>query len=909
MPFGIHKHSNRSRQALNDQGHGAQGQGQGTAPSSIASSSGDPSPFSPPPVFTQSGAQQQYQQGQAQTQQPQNTPQQPAPAFQQAPSHPHPDSQPYQRRSPAQSPDFEQRPYPSAADLPSRSQSTRFSSAYPATQNYSHQGLRSQAGSAEDLSLDSRRVHQTRPLISSLKSQQPRAQPASAPIPEQRKSKSIFERMRSSSNRLSQSDPKSLPQGQYNNTSGISRRLSKRQDNPPTIHTGQHQQRNSLDQQRVDWQPGPQDSRSHLPSPQEGNEDDSGLDPFQENIHRRSPSQEGQGQQPTIRPVQSDSEPAPFHPNDEDRQQSQAQQLQHPQQHGTHHRSTSGSLVNYELHNQIHHPQQQVNHHPGLIIQALSQQQNAETVSQLSHDSPIEQREEQRPVSVHSNGQSPTTYQRPQFPDRTSSFQGPRPLSQVVTAMAPPTGASQQNRRSADPKQSMQVPQGQPEPREGPQGPPPNYSRGPSFQGNNQPATPGLSPMPSSVSVQGSTYGGGAPQRDRYGLAAPGEQGRSTPPPQPASQDVEAAYKELQIKYKKVKGLYFDKTAQVEQLQNSLANQRLSQSRTSLDDSEYISRFQRLDGATTNLAFNIRKDWNVVPAWLAPFTNQDAMKIGKQEMTAVGRACISKFLVDEVFNRTFHPGLEDSFSSNLKSIEQNIRRFSPALNNQEESDALTAKVVQWRLATLEGLKDILSTAESEEYKKDFAQYVTSRLTASLINYLQDPVPAGIEDSAHMIVELAVSIASNLPLESRDISIVYPMPGDMLQPFIMKTEAGIPALENPGVDTSSEIDAASTGSGDKEESAKEGEKPEGGKLRKEKTKSTGGMLQAMMGGSSSAPSGKKLSVSSQGGQDGSSEGKVKASTEDGAQKVRFAGFVGVEVRGRQVLSKAPVWTIV
>jgi len=35
---------------------------------------------------------------------------------------------------------------------------------------------------------------------------------------------------------------------------------------------------------------------------------------------------------------------------------------------------------------------------------------------------------------------------------------------------------------------------------------------------------------------------------------------------------------------------------------------------------------------------------------------------------------------------------------------------------------------------------------------------------------------------------------------------------------------------------------------------------------------------------------------------------KVPTEDGAQKVRFAGFVSVEVRGRQVLVKAPVWTL-
>jgi hypothetical protein len=153
----------------------------------------------------------------------------------------------------------------------------------------------------------------------------------------------------------------------------------------------------------------------------------------------------------------------------------------------------------------------------------------------------------------------------------------------------------------------------------------------------------------------------------------------------------------------------------------------------------------------------------------------------------------------------------------------------------------------------------------------------------------------------MIVELAVSIASNLPLESRDISIVYPMPGDMLQPMIMKVETGIPPLENPGVDTSSDADAASTGSGDKDDGSKE-EKSSEGKLRKEKTRS--GVLSAMMGGSGGSAASKK---SSQGGVETSNEGK-KPTIEDGAQKVRLAGFVGVEVRGRQMLVKSPVWTV-
>jgi len=148
----------------------------------------------------------------------------------------------------------------------------------------------------------------------------------------------------------------------------------------------------------------------------------------------------------------------------------------------------------------------------------------------------------------------------------------------------------------------------------------------------------------------------------------------------------------------------------------------------------------------------------------------------------------------------------------------------------------------------------------------------------------------------------VSVASNLPLESRDISIVYPMPGDMLQPSMMKVESQIPALETSISESATEGDAASTASGEKDENEKGDSKDS--KNRKEKTKS--GMLQAMMGSNSSAGQSKKgPSAAAQG--ESSSEGK-KGPSEDGAQKVRFAGFVGVEVRGRQVLVKAPVWTI-
>lgn len=318
-----------------------------------------------------------------------------------------------------------------------------------------------------------------------------------------------------------------------------------------------------------------------------------------------------------------------------------------------------------------------------------------------------------------------------------------------------------------------------------------------------------------------------------------------------------------------------------------------------------MTRFQRLDGATTNLAFNIRKNWRSIPGWIAPYVNQDALKVGKHEMTAVGRAFITKFLVDEIFNKTFHPCLEGDLSTNLKSVEQNIRRFSPVLNNQEESDALTAKVIQWRLSTLDGLKDVLNNPESEVHKKNFLQIATSGLTANLITFLQEPVPAGIEDSARMIVELAVSIASNIPLESRDISIIYPLPGDPLQPAFMKVETGVPLLENPSADASGEVDTSSTGSGEKDDSSKETDKSDG-KIRKDKPK--GGMLQAMMGGNNQGAPKPKQGASSQGNAENSGDVKGRVSSDDGPQKVRFAGFVGIDVRGRQMLIKAPVWTI-
>ncbi|KOS19781.1 hypothetical protein ESCO_001133 [Escovopsis weberi] len=339
------------------------------------------------------------------------------------------------------------------------------------------------------------------------------------------------------------------------------------------------------------------------------------------------------------------------------------------------------------------------------------------------------------------------------------------------------------------------------------------------------------------------------------GTAPSVDPGRNSPQPSTTTQERESegdkAFKELLTKYKHVKRLYFDGRAQIEQLsgqvehlQNAVANQRMSSSRTALDDNEYSTRFSRLNGAINNLSFNIRKDWRSVPPWLEKYVSADALKTGKQEMTAVGRAVISRWVLEELFNKCFHPDLETTLSAQLKDVELGIRASAPTMHSQEEVDAHTAKVVSWRMTTLDGLQQRLTAAGTTENRQLLITKATSNLTACLYQHLSNPPPHGVEGSTSTIVELAVSIAANLPKESRDVSVTYPMPGDVLQPHLMEVEkAGLPALEG------------------------------------QKTKT-----------------------------EGDAEAEKKESFSSDASRVRFAAFLALEVKGRQVLMKAPVWTL-
>lgn len=347
-----------------------------------------------------------------------------------------------------------------------------------------------------------------------------------------------------------------------------------------------------------------------------------------------------------------------------------------------------------------------------------------------------------------------------------------------------------------------------------------------------------------------------------------------------------------------MKKYYFDKDAQVQQLQNTLAHQRLAQSHTSLDDNEYTTRFTRLDGAINQLSFNIRKEWRIIPLWLSPHVNKDAAATGTKEMTAVGRACITRWLVDEILDRHFHPALEPGLSSQLKIIEKNLRRFAAPTPSDEEKDALLAKIANWRLATLDGLQEMLSSPQAAECRAALTSNLIEKLSGSLEMHLKDPAPPGLEGGVSMIVELAVGIAANLPQESRDVFVEYVLPGAVINETYMKVDGALPALTNPGEGSIIDVnDRASIASVDD----KDGASGEADRESLKEREQGGGKKKTMFGGLIAKKNAPAEKDGSRGGLSG--QGPPGAPKEE---RVRFAAFMAVEVRGRSVLVKAPVY---
>ncbi|KAK7535412.1 uncharacterized protein J3D65DRAFT_631150 [Phyllosticta citribraziliensis] len=456
----------------------------------------------------------------------------------------------------------------------------------------------------------------------------------------------------------------------------------------------------------------------------------------------------------------------------------------------------------------------------------------------------------------------------------------------------------------------------------------------------------------------------GQPTRSaaRQGNGPDSDLGRSTPSPSRAFSDMSEDelrnilkdHDILREKYQKVKRYFFEQQNQVHQLQNTLASQRISQSRSSLDDGEYSARFNRLEGLISQLAFNIRKEWNAIPQWLQTAVNREACTTGKQEMTAVGRAFISAWLVDEIFNKYFHPDLDQIFSAQLKSIQLNLRRFAPLTLNQEEEESLTSKIVSWRLATLEGLSEQLRSPQATENRESFIEMLNEAMLHHLEKCMEPSAQPDLKSSIPMIVELSVSILLHLPLESRDLCIEYFPPGHGIMNEFMRVETGgaVPALTAPvaegvlqhadsptsGIEgaPSSETDAdpsdhansnaeappqtpggsGGNGAQSSPSSSTQHAQPPPEQQQQKQRSSGGGMLRGLMGGSSKKaappppPPGGSSQVSLPPGGGGSSakddQQQQAPPSQQQPPRVRMAVGLGVRIWGRNVLVKAPVF---
>ena len=390
----------------------------------------------------------------------------------------------------------------------------------------------------------------------------------------------------------------------------------------------------------------------------------------------------------------------------------------------------------------------------------------------------------------------------------------------------------------------------------------------------------------------------------------------------------------------KVKRYFFERDAQVQQLQNTVAHQRMATSRTVLDDDEYATRFNRLDGAIKDLAFNIRKDWRSIPPWLQPVVNEDAHTVGTKEMTAVGRACITRWLVDEVFDRFFHPGLEPGLSSQLKIIERNVRRTGKIATDEDKENHLS-RISSWRRTTIEGLGEMLQSRTAEEHCSQLSNNLVEKLTASLEINLNEPPPPGLQNSVSMIIEIALGIAAKIPLESRDVYIDYPLPGSLVKEACMKVETTLPPLTNPGADDRSpsnergehddqtkdlvgdsdrdnlkDSSSASTGGSarDIQQQQQQQQQQQGGQPPKEvKKKSVFGNLMGKKAhpGSNSSAGTREAREREEMEQRERERERGEKDRENSEARIRFAAFLTVEVKGKSsdvYLNKAPVYPL-
>ncbi len=541
MPFGrTGRQNNRSQHALDAGGLGVDSAGGGSISAAGASGSG-PSAASPNPVPFSSDSSFDSQHLQQHQQQQHH----PLPVFVSSSSSPNSNTPPLLPANSASS-GFDPRTSQQAAppldfaDQVSRSQSQRYPQA--ATPLQAPQQFASASTSADDLS-NTLHFVQGQPIPPPPPPPPPHQQQPQQPAPEARRStrkliKNILSGGSTSSRSAGGNDayPQITPPNTYDNTAGLARRPSKRVSQPSTIRTG------ALSQVSLDLEWPPSQGQLTQPSPLQGVGSLNDPSYVIAESNQEPPVQDPHGLAHTsIRRVPTDHESSPYGPDAvgssqppqafnslqgqilPDQQQPQPQPQPQPQQQNPYGGQYDTSPQQYHFQNALQlHPQLQYQGGSQQVLGShlnTSVQQNPETVSQFSHESPVTD------TDPHSAQDSPAVNYPTQSPSSTQPQQQPQQQQQQQQQQMAPPGGQPPARR---PQENEKNVRGQVEP---PAGPPPPYRHGQAT------AMSPLPPAPPNAGGQNRQFEGG-----------PAE-GRNSPQPsttdRDGNQDPEKALKDL----------------------------------------------------------------------------------------------------------------------------------------------------------------------------------------------------------------------------------------------------------------------------------------------------------------------------------------------------------------------------
>jgi len=132
-------------------------------------------------------------------------------------------------------------------------------------------------------------------------------------------------------------------------------------------------------------------------------------------------------------------------------------------------------------------------------------------------------------------------------------------------------------------------------------------------------------------------------------------------------------------------------------------------------------------------------------------------------------------------------------------IERTVRRQGK-VSSEEDRENHLERLSLWRRTTLDGLVETLQSRMAEDNRGQLTKNLVEKLTASLEMNLKAPSPPGLQNGVSMIIELAIGIVANIPLESRDVCVEYFHPGAPISDAHMKIEMTLPPLANPGVES-------------------------------------------------------------------------------------------------------------